>query len=136
VRSGELAESTSATAMGLIGGNSLAYASARARAGTALEQLEEALLAEVDLLATEGPTEAELARAQAQFERHWLHGLSRVDSRADALGEHATLFGDPALVNRRIAEVARLSVRDVAAALRDWGGGARCAVLRYRQGAQ
>ena len=53
----------------------------------------------IDQLLTDGPTEEELRRAKAQFERHWLHELARIDSRADALGEYATLHGDPHLIN-------------------------------------
>jgi len=133
VRTQELAESTSATTMGLVGGTSIGLASARARDGVSPEELEDALVAEVDRLAAEGPTEVELRRAKAQFERHWLHELARVDSRADTLGEYATLRGDPTLVNTRIGEIARLSAADVAAAASAWGGSARCATLTYRK---
>ena len=75
-----------ATTIGLIGGNSFGFAYARARDGISPEQLEAELTAEVDRLGAEGPTEQELRRAKAQYERHWLHELARVDSRADALG--------------------------------------------------
>jgi predicted Zn-dependent peptidase len=135
VRTGELAESASATTMGLIGGNSFGFASARARDGVSPERLEEALVSEVDRLAADGPTDTELRRAKAQFERHWLHELARVDSRADAFGEFATLLGDPGLVNTRIAEIARLSLADVAAAAAAWTGSEQRATLTYRKSA-
>ena len=99
-----------------------------------VEQVEEALVAEVDGLATTLPTERELRRrAKAQFERHWLHELARVDSRADALGEHATLHRNPALVNTRIAEVNALTLDDVAAALTSVFRSDQRATLTYRQ---
>jgi zinc protease len=95
VRGTERAESAGASALGLIGGNSSGLVYARARDGVPVEQLEADLVSEVDRLWSEPPTELELQRAKAQHERHWLHELVRVDSRADALGEYATLHGDP-----------------------------------------
>ena len=83
--------------MGPIGGNSYGFAYARARDGVEVEELEAALLAEVDALLRGRSTEVELRRGKAQYERNWLHELARIDSRADALGEYATLLGDPAL---------------------------------------
>ena len=93
-----------ASAMGLIGGNSFGFAThghATASRRTARAGNGEP----IDQLLTDGPTEEELRRAKAQYERHWLHELARVDSRADALGEYATLHGDPHLINSRIAEI-------------------------------
>ncbi|MDN5724525.1 MAG: insulinase family protein [Propionibacteriales bacterium] len=105
VRRGELAESASASTMALIGGNSFGLAQARARDGVPIERVEEAYLAEVDRLAADGPTEEELNRAKATFERYWLQSLASVDSRADALSNHAMLDGDPSVINNRIAAV-------------------------------
>ena len=133
VRGAELAESSGATALGLIGGTSYGFAYGRARDGVPVEQVEEALVAEVDQLASTLPTERELRRAQAQFERHWLHELARVDSRADALGEHATLHRNPAMVNTRIAEVNALTLDDVAAAVASVFRSDQRATLTYRQ---
>ena len=85
--------------MGLIGGTSMGYAYARARDGVAVERSHDVVLEEVEQLVADGVTETELRRAKAQFERHWLHELARIDSRADAFGEFATLYDDPELVN-------------------------------------
>jgi zinc protease len=136
VRGAELAESASATSMGLIGGNSFGFAFARARDGVSPERLEKALLDEVARLAEEGPTEIELQRAQAQYERHWLHELARVDSRADALGEHATLFGDPNVINTRLAEISAVDQGHIAAAMSRWFSSELCATLIYRKDEQ
>jgi predicted Zn-dependent peptidase len=135
VRSRELAEGSGASTMGLIGGNSFGFAYARARSGVSVEVLEDALVAEVDRLGTEGPTELELRRAKAQHERHWLHELARVDSRADAFGEFATLEGDPHRVNGRLAEIEALEQSDVAAAVRDWCRSDQRGTLIYRRAA-
>ena len=133
VRGAELAEGSGATTLGLIGGTSYGFAYGRARDGVAVERIEEALVAEVDRLAGEPLTERELRRAQAQYERHWLHELARVDSRADAFGEHATLHRDPALVNTRIAEVNALTLDDVAEAVGSVFRSDQRATLTYRQ---
>ena len=122
VRGTEHAEAAGATTIGLIGGNSFGFAYARARDGITTEQLEAELITEVDRLLTEGPTERELRRAKAQYERHWLHELARVDSRADALGEYATLHGDPDLINSRIAEIEAVTLADVTDALQRGSG--------------
>ena len=133
VRDAEVAESAGAASTGLIGGNSSGYAYARARGGQDLAKVEAALVGEVDQLAAEGPTDVELRRAKAQYERHWLHELSRVDSRADALSEYATLEHDPDLVNTRMAEVEAVGPDDVAAAVSEWFGSDRRSTLVYRK---
>jgi zinc protease len=133
VRARELAEGSGASTMGLIGGNSFGFAYARARDGVDLDTLEAALVSEVDRLAAEGPTETELRRAKAQYERHWLHELARVDSRADAFGEFATLEGDPERVNTRLAEVAAVDAAGVAEAAAEWFGSDQRATLIYRR---
>ncbi|MGI3781262.1 MAG: M16 family metallopeptidase, partial [Janthinobacterium lividum] len=133
VRDAEVAESSGAASTGLIGGNSFGYAYARARGGVDLAEVEDALVAQVDRLAAEGPTDTELQRAKAQYERHWLHELSRVDSRADALSEYATLEHDPELVNTRMAEVDAVEAEDVAASVAEWFSSERRATLLYRK---
>jgi zinc protease len=133
VRTRELAEGTGASTMGLIGGNSFGFAFARARDGVTPEALEEALVEQIDKLVAEGPTELELRRAKAQYERHWLHELARVDSRADAFGEFATLQSDPELVNSRIAEVEAIDLTAISDAVSEWFSTDQRATLIYRQ---
>jgi zinc protease len=133
VRGIEHAESTGASAMGLIGGNSFGFSFARARDGVSPEQLEQEMAELIDGLRTGGPTEDELRRAKAQFERHWLHELARVDSRADALGEYATLHGDPNLINSRIADITAIDEGDMQSAVQQWLPPNRRATLLYRQ---
>ncbi len=133
VRDAELAESAGAATTGLIGGNSFGYAYARARTGVAIEEVEAALVAEIDRLGAEGPRADELARATAQYERHWLHELARIDSRADLFSEFATLEGDPELVNTRMTQVSAVGSTDVAEALAQWFGSERRSTLTYRK---
>ncbi|MGH3340247.1 MAG: M16 family metallopeptidase, partial [Propionibacteriaceae bacterium] len=133
IRRTEHAESTGASTMGLIGGNSFGFSYARARDGVSPEQLEQETVELIDELITGGPTQDELRRAKAQFERHWLHELARVDSRADALGEYATLHGDPELINSRIAEITAIDSDDVQTAVEQWFRPEQRAALIYRQ---
>ncbi|MGD7788038.1 M16 family metallopeptidase [Propionibacteriaceae bacterium Y1700] len=116
VRRGELAESAGASTMALIGGNSFGLAQARARDGVSIEQVEQAYLTELDRLATDGPTDEELTRAKATFERYWLQSLASVDSRADALSNHALIEGDPQVINTRIAAINAIDADTVRAA--------------------
>ncbi|WP_375432281.1 M16 family metallopeptidase [uncultured Friedmanniella sp.] len=134
VRSAELAESSGASTLGLIGGSSYGFAYGRARDGVEVEQVEAALAAEVDRLVSEPPTERELRRAKAQYERHWLHELARVDSRADAFGEFATLHRNPALVNTRIAEIEAVGLDDLVDVVGSVFRSDQRATLVYRQG--
>ncbi|HET7476549.1 MAG TPA: pitrilysin family protein [Dermatophilaceae bacterium] len=133
VRHLEVAEAAGAATMGLIGGNSFGYMYARARHGVSPEELQNALVTEIEAFVHGGPTDIELRRAKAQFERHWLHELARVDSRADAFGEYATLERDPGLVNQRIAAIDSIDGAVVAAAVRDWFRADQRATLIYRQ---
>ena len=56
-----------------------------------------------------------------------------MDSRADALGEYATLHGDPGLINQRIAEIDAVTADDIAAALEQWLRADQRATLIYRK---
>jgi zinc protease len=136
VRGTERAEAASASTLGLIGGNSNGIVYARARDGVPIEQLEEDLTREVDRLRSDPPTEQELRRAKAQYARHWLHELVRVDSRADALSEFATLHGDPNLINTRMAEVEAVTGEDIAGVLERWFTADQRATLVYRREAR
>jgi zinc protease len=133
IRRTEHAESTAASTMGLIAGNSFGFGYARARDSISPEQLEQEIVELIDQLIIEGPTEEELRRAKAQFERHWLHELARVDSRADELGEYATLHGDPQLINSRIAEITAIENDEVQRAMEQWFRPDQRATLIYRQ---
>jgi predicted Zn-dependent peptidase len=133
VRSREVAESSGASTLGLIGGSSYGFAYGRARDGVAIEEVEAALVGEVDRLLESPPTEQELRRAKAQYERHWLHELARVDSRADALGEYATLHRNPALINSRIADVEALGLEELLDVIGSVFRSDQRATLVYRQ---
>lgn len=131
VRDDGIAETAGASTMGLIGGNSFGFAYARALPGVSPDALDEAMRAEIDAFGETGPSEAELQRAKAQYERSWLSELARFDSRADQFGCYATLHGDPGLVNTRIAEFSSIGADEVADAARRLLRADQRAVLRY-----
>ncbi len=133
VRTDLIAEGAGASTLGLIGGNSIGFAQARALAGVRAEQLEAAIIEEVNRFLADGPSAVEVDRAKAQFEREWLDQLGRFDSRADLIGCYATLYGDPEVVNRRLDEVRSLTVAEVADAARRYLQPEQRAVLSYRK---
>lgn len=133
VRERESAEAAGAGSLGLIGGNSFGFVHARARHGTDIAEVETQLLAQVQRLSTETVTEAELSRVVAQFERSWLQALSRIDARADQLGRAATLYGDPARVLTRVAEVRAVTPDQIRTACQRWLRPDQCGTLVHRQ---
>ncbi|MCG2804218.1 pitrilysin family protein [Propionicimonas sp.] len=116
VKERRLVASTAAQALPLIGGNSIGLLQLRALPLRAVSDGIEATLEQVAKLAAEGPTEAELARAKAQFTREWLTDLSRFDARADLISTYAMLHDDPARVNRRLDEASQITADQVQAA--------------------
>lgn len=132
VRTDLIAEGAGACATGLIGGNSIGYAYARALPGIPAESLEAAIVQELGRFLEFGPDDAEVERAKAQYEREWLGELSRFDSRADLFSGYATLHNDPETVNRRLDQVRGLTADDVVQAAHDFLDPASRGVLSYR----
>ena len=133
VRTDVIAEGAGASALALIGGNSIGFAQARGLAGVPAERLEAAIVEEVARLVDDGPLAVEVDRAKAQFEREWLDQLGRFDSRADLIGCYATLYGDPEIVNRHLDEVRGVTVAQVGEAARRYLRPDQRAVLSYRK---
>lgn len=107
-------------ALPLIGGNSVGLIQLRALPERGVGDGVDATTVELERLAAEGPTMAELDRVKAQFEREWLMDLARFDTRADLLSSFAVLHDDPARINTRLLELASIGpnqVRDAAATL-------------------
>ncbi|PFG67588.1 putative Zn-dependent peptidase [Propionibacteriaceae bacterium ES.041] len=133
VRRSEVATDASASALPLIGGTSFGFASVRCREGTSPERAEQALVAELTRLAEDGPSEEELQRARAQFERAWLQSLSRLETRADQISGSATLLDDPGRVNTRVGEVLSIGADEVRRAARTHLDPEHRATLIYRR---
>ncbi|WP_424890775.1 M16 family metallopeptidase [Streptomyces sp. XH2] len=103
----------------LAGAPSLGWLDVKASGGAEIPDIEAAVDEELARFAAEGPTPAEMERAQAQLEREWLDRLATVSGRADELCRFAVLFGDPQLALtavQRVLDITPEEVRRVAQA--------------------
>jgi predicted Zn-dependent peptidase len=120
VREDRLAQDVAIFTLPFIGGASVCVGWATVRPGVDVAAVEAAYLDELEKLATEPPSDDELARAKALTEADELGGLSRVEERADRLSMYATLFDDPALINTmlpRYLSVTGEQIRDACRAV-------------------
>ncbi|AUY49573.1 pitrilysin family protein [Streptomyces sp. CB01881] len=99
----------------LAGAPSLGWLDIKTSGDATIEQVETAVDEELARFAAEGPTAAELERAQAQIEREWLDRLTTVAGRADELCRYAVLFGDPKLLGSALTKVLDVTAEEVQA---------------------
>ncbi len=111
VRERGIAHEVHGTLLGHLRSPSIASLSARPADGVDTRELAEAILEE--LADMEAPSEQELERAKAQYERGWLLELAAVEDRAEATADTWTTMGDPALINNRLADLAAVTSDDV-----------------------
>ena len=90
---------------------SIASLSAKPADGVDTRELADAMLEELADL--DAPSEKELDRAKAQYERGWLLALAAVEDRAEAAADTWTALGDPALINHRLADLAAVTPGEV-----------------------
>jgi zinc protease len=93
---------------------------ALARQGHTASELQPIIDAEVDRLAAEGPTEAEVERARNQIERALYSSLQRVGGRADVLNMYNQYTGDPGYLPKDIERYARVTPADVQRVVREY----------------
>lgn len=94
-----------------------------AAAGVPLAELDAAIRAAVDLVATEGPTPAEMARALAQTEAQFLYRLQTIGGfggKSDQLNAYNTHLGDPGYFERDRQRYVDLTAAAATAAARTW----------------
>ncbi len=116
-------QSATTTAVGinpLIAGNSLVAGSVRAIPDQDLDAIVAGVAEELDLLASEGPTETELAIVRALAEREWLDEMATAAGRADAVSGAALLFDDPAVINERLPLLRSITADEVRDAAESW----------------
>lgn len=133
VRAAELATGAGSSALQLIGGHSFGFASARARDGVDLARLEDAMVAEIARFHAEGPSDEEVRRAHAQFERSWLQSLARLETRADQISAAATLLDDPDRINTRIDMVSSIDGDEIRSAAEHLNPEHRATLLYRRE---
>lgn len=115
VRERGLAHEVRSALLGHLRSPSIASLSARPADGVDTRELAEALEEEISGLDT--PSEQEMERAKAQYERSWLLELAAVEDRAEVAADTWTALGDPALINHRLADLAAVTPDDVTRAL-------------------
>jgi zinc protease len=118
VRTLRLAQDVSVFCFPIVGGAAMLALWVTARPGIEVEALETALLAELDRLAQEGPTEADLERVRNLQASRSAASLERIGERADRIGMYTCLFDDPDRVNREVERYAAVDATRVAEAMR------------------
>jgi zinc protease len=119
VREQRLAQDVSVFVFPIVGGASMFTLWVTARPGVAPESLEAATLAEIDRLATDGPSDADLERVRNLQASHAASALERISERADRLSMYTTLFDEPNRINTEVSRYAAVDPDRVAIALRD-----------------
>ena len=92
---------------------------------------ETQLLADIEQLAVEGPSDEELARVRTLHAAAVEAGLEQIGERADRISQYACLFDDPEMVNTEIARFDAVTATDVRAAMADRVGADNRVVLTY-----
>jgi zinc protease len=119
VREQQVAAEAQAFTYDLSKGSDLLVIDVTARPQTSVEQLEQAVNAQIDLVLRHGVTEAEVARVVTLIETETVAALQSASDRADRLSMFATYFGDPALVNQQIDRYRAVTVEQVSAFIRE-----------------
>ncbi len=86
-----------------------------ARPGASLDDIEALVDAEIERLAKEPPTAAEVAQARATIETQLLQRMEKVTSLADLVNHYNQMAGDPGYVGQDLARYAALAPADVSA---------------------
>ena len=131
VREQRLAQDVSVFAFPIVGGASMFTLWVTARPGVAPETLEAATLAEIERLATDGPSDADLERVRNLHASHAASALERISERADRLSMYTTLFDEPDRINTEVSRYAAVDSVRLAAALRDSIHGDNRVTLTY-----
>jgi predicted Zn-dependent peptidase len=126
-----VASSASAFTYDLAKGSDLLIVDATAHGDVSAEQLEAAVLAELDLIHEHGVTETEIARARALIETSFVTSLQSAAERADQLSRFATYFGDANLANEQVARYQHVTAADVTQLARERLGPDNRALLLY-----
>jgi len=87
--------------------------SVTAREGTSLSLMEREVYEEIRRLASEGPTERELAAAKNNVEASFVNGLASTAGKADQLNSYQTFRGKADLFNEDLARVRAVTANDI-----------------------
>ena len=131
VRERQLAQDVVAFALPFVGGAALLALWATARPGVDADVLEAELLAEVDRLRDEGPSEIELQRVRNLQRARIESSLERLAERADRLSMYACLFDDPGMINTETDRYARVDAERLRGEMASALAGDNRVVLTY-----
>ncbi len=131
VRRQRVASQAGAFTYDLAKGSDLLIVDATAHPGVTPDQLEAAVLAELDTMHAHGVTDDEVTRARALIETGFVTSLQSAAERADQLSRFATYFGDATLANEQVARYQRTTAADVSALARDRLGWNNRVLLSY-----
>jgi zinc protease len=118
VRERQLAQDATVFPFPVVGGAAMFALWATARDGVGVEELEAALLAEIDRLAAEGPSEAELERVRNLHAAAVESSLERISERADRLSMYTCLFDEPERINTEVSRYLAVDAEQVVQAMR------------------
>jgi len=89
------------------------YTNATLRPGVKTDDVESAIYAEIDRLKKEPIADWELQKAKNTTRRNVVNGLQSSLLRAITIGQYATYYNDPNLINTRLDKVAAVTKEDV-----------------------
>jgi len=118
VREQRIAQDVSVFVFPIVGGAAMFSLWVTARPGVDLGRLESSMLAELDRLATAGPTDADLERVRNLHASRSAAALERISERADRLSMYACLFDEPERINTEVSRYAAVDASRVAEAVR------------------
>jgi len=118
VRDEHLAQDVSVLLFPIVGGASMFSLWVTARPGVEPDRLETATLEEVDRLAGDGPSDADLDRVRNLHRAHAAGALERIGERADRLSMYTCLFDAPERVNEEVARYSSVDADRVRAAMK------------------
>lgn len=131
VRNQRVASQASAFTYDLAKGSDLLIVDTTAHGDVTAEQLETAVLAELDLIHESGVTDNEVARARALIETGFVTSLQSVADRADQLSRFATYFGNAELANEQVARYQKVTAADVSRLAKERLGADNRVLLLY-----
>jgi predicted Zn-dependent peptidase len=116
VRDERVAQDVAAFTLPLVGGASILAGWATARPESDAATVERMWHEETDRLVSAPVTDDELARARALIEATEMGALSRVEEVADRLGQYATYFDRPELINEQLGRYLAVDAAAIQAA--------------------
>ena len=117
VRERQLAQDVEVFAFPYVSGASTFAVWATTREDVEADALETAMLAEIDQLAADGPSEAELERVRNLHAAAIESSLERIAERADRLSMYGCLFDDPAMINTEVSRYMAVTSEQVREAM-------------------